>query len=157
MDAAMSDNTTQGRHFTTIFTVNIELVQLSPDVLILCTVLKQLVLDGSHQARTREVGMDDEIRGIHLERLAVGFVVDVLVSATKCGGIACREEEVQILGGCRGEIDESKKTIWLMGALHATGSIHTLGPSFRSKDAVLLETAIWHRCRREDDRKRELF
>jgi len=67
------------------------------------------MLDDSHQIRTRDVGVDDEIRGIHFECLAVGLVVDVLVSATKCGRIACRKEEVQVLGRCGSEIDESKK------------------------------------------------
>jgi len=35
------------------------------------------------------------------------------------------------------------------------GAIHTSVSSFRNKDTVLLETVIWHRCRMEDDRKKE--
>jgi hypothetical protein len=75
--------------------------------------LEQLVLDGSHQARTYEVELEGEVRGIHLDRLAIRFVVNVPVSATKGSGIARFEEEVQILGCCSGEIYESKKTISL--------------------------------------------
>jgi len=43
------------------FTINAELVQLCPDVLVLRSTLEQLVLDGCHQARTRKVKLDDEI------------------------------------------------------------------------------------------------
>lgn len=42
-------------------TIDVELVQLSPDVLILRLTLEQLVFDGSHQARAREVELDGEI------------------------------------------------------------------------------------------------
>jgi hypothetical protein len=73
--------------------------------------LEQLVLDGSHQSRTYEVELEGEIRGIHLDCLAIRFIVNVLASATKGSGIARFEEEVQILGCCSGKIDESRKTI----------------------------------------------
>jgi len=76
--------------------------------------LEQLVFDGPHQARTYEVELEGEIRSIHLGRLAVRFVINVLVSTAKGSGIARFEEGVQILGCCRGEIDESRKTISLM-------------------------------------------
>jgi hypothetical protein len=130
------------RRWGIIFTIDVEFVQLSPDVLILHPALKQPIFDGSHQARTSEVELDDEIRGIHFERLAVRFVVDVLVSATKGSGVACRQEEVQILRRCRGEIDEPKKTMSLTTPLRATGTTRTPGSSFHSKDTALLETVI---------------
>ena len=104
-----------GERFMKIFTINIELVQLSPDVPTIHLVQQQ-VLDAFHQARTCEVGMDDEIRGIHVERLAVSFVIDVLVPTTKSSRIACRLEEVQFLGCCGGEVNEPKKTMSLTGA-----------------------------------------
>jgi len=53
--------------------------------------------------------MDNKIGGIHFERLAVRLVVDVLVSAIKGSRFTGRQEGVQVLGRCGGEIDESKK------------------------------------------------
>ena len=50
-----------------------------------------------------------------------------------------------------------RKKHYLRGALRRMGATHTLDPSFHSKDVVLQETAILHRCREESDRKRELF
>jgi len=114
-------------NITTRVTVNVELVQLSPDVHIIRLTLKQLVLDGSHQTGTREVELDGEIRSIHFDRLAVGFVVYVLVSATKGGGIARCDEEVQILGRRRGEIDEPTKPVSLMTGPYARQEHTNLG------------------------------
>ena len=59
--------------------------------------------------------MDVEIRGIHLEGLAVGFVVDILVTRTKRGGFACSKEGVEFLRFCRGEIDKSGEMMLLVG------------------------------------------
>ena len=42
-------------------TVNVEFVQLSPDILILDSTLEQLALNGSHQARACEVELDGEV------------------------------------------------------------------------------------------------
>ena len=48
-------------------TVNVEVVQLGPDVLILCHAMpEQLFLDGLHYSRGREVELDGEIQSIHL-------------------------------------------------------------------------------------------
>ena len=69
-------------------TINVKFVQFGPDVLIFHPTLEQLVLNCPHQARTRKVELDDEIGSIHLDGLAVRFVMDVLIPATECGGIA---------------------------------------------------------------------
>ena len=53
--------------------------------------------------------MNNEIRGIHFEHLAVGLFVNDLVAAIKGSRITGRQEEVQVLGCCGGEIDKSKK------------------------------------------------
>ena len=71
---------------------------------------KQLAFDGLYQAGTYEVKLDGEVRSIHFDRLAIRFIVHVFVSATEGGGVASCEEEVQILGRRRGELDESGET-----------------------------------------------
>ena len=85
--------TTPGCIITRI-TVDVELIHLGPDVLVLRLTLNQLVLDSSHQTRTVEVELDGEVRSIHLDCLAVRFVMDVFVPATERGGITRCGEEV---------------------------------------------------------------
>ena len=70
---------------------------------------EQLVFDSLHYPGTYEVELDGEIRSIHFNGLAVRFVVDILVPATKGGGGACCGEKVQILGRRRHEIYESAR------------------------------------------------
>jgi len=86
MGATRSDKAMLG--YTRTKVTNVKFVQLGPDVLIFHPTLEQLVLDRPHQARTRKVELDDEIGSIHLDGLAVRFVMDVLIPATECGGIA---------------------------------------------------------------------
>jgi hypothetical protein len=75
-------------------TVNVELVQLSLNAQAIRLVSKQLVFDGSNQVGASEVEANGEIGCIHFEGLAVRFIVDVLVPATKCGWISRGGEEV---------------------------------------------------------------
>jgi len=156
----LSGRTQQGqtrRHWgsaRTKVTINVELVQLSPDALILRPTLEQLVLDGSHQAGTDEVELDDEIRSIHFDRLAVRFVVNVLFSAAKGGGLARCGEVVEIFGSHRGEIDESKKPLSPKMALAYDGNIHTSNFSCHSKDRILPGTEIWPHYTEGDDQRR---
>lgn len=86
-------------------------------MLILRLGLEQLVLNDSHQTGTCEVELEGEIRSVHFNSLAVRFVVDVLISATKGSGIARCDEEVEILGCRRGEIDESRTAMSFMEGL----------------------------------------
>ena len=76
--------------------------------------MEQLIFNGPHQPSPCEIELGIEIRGIHLEGLAVGFIVDILVSAAKRGGFACGEEEVEFLWCCRGKIDKSRKRMLLV-------------------------------------------
>ena len=146
-----------GGRLRAIFTADVEPNRLSPDALIIRLALEQLVFDGSHQVRIYDVGADDEIRGIHFEHLTLRFSMDILFSVTGSSETARREEVVQIIGRYGGEIDESGKRyhLWKPSLLMA-GAIHTSVSSCRNKDTVLLGTVIWHRCRMEDDRKKEL-
>jgi hypothetical protein len=109
MNATKSENDSSREVLRAKITVDIELIQFSLDVHVLRLALKQLILDGSNQARTSDVELGGEIRGIHFYCLAVRFVVDVLTPAAKSGGIACSSEEVQSLRGRRGEIYESTR------------------------------------------------
>ena len=95
-------------------TVNIELAQLGLDTHVLTLALEELVLDGSDQARACEVELEGEIGGVHLDSLAVRFVVDVFLPATESGGLASRSEEVEILRSRGGEIYESTKRKLMM-------------------------------------------
>ena len=75
-------------------TVNIERVQLSSDAHLFHLTLEQLVLNCPNQTRSYEVELHGEVRSIHFECLAIRFVVYILISATKHGGIARCGEEV---------------------------------------------------------------
>ena len=116
-----------GGHVKAIFTVDVETNRLCPDTPIVLLALEQLILDGSHQVGTYDVEADDEIRSIHFEHLTVKFSMQVLVSVIRGGDTACSEEVVQILGCYRGEIDESRKTISLMGVPAYDGNHTHLG------------------------------
>jgi len=104
--------------------------------------LKQLVLYGPYQARTCEVELDGKIRSIHFEGFAVRFVVDVLASTTERRGIARCDEEFQIFGRRRGEIDEPVEQRSTTEALTFDQNVHTSGSSCHSKGRGLLETEI---------------
>ena len=117
---------------------------------------EQLVLDSPHNARTREVELDGKIRSIHFDRLAVGFIVDVLFAATEGGRGARSGQEVQIFGRRGRKIDEPTKPTSPTEAIAQEGSIHTLHSSPRSKDGILPGAAIRPRCTEEGDRRREL-
>jgi len=62
--------------------------------------------------------------------------VDVLVSAAKGSGIARRDEEVQIFGRCRREIDESTKLMLLTEADAYDRKAQTSNSSCHGKDRV---------------------
>jgi len=105
-----------GGHVRAIFTVDVETNRLCPDTLIVLLALEQLVFDGSHQVGTHDVEADNEIRSTHFAHLTGRFFMDIVVSMARSSETARREEMVQILGRCRGEIDEPKKAVSFMRA-----------------------------------------
>ena len=68
--------------------------QLGPDVLVFHLALEKLNFENSHQARTGEAELDGEVQNIHLDCLAVGSVMDILVSVPERDGIRRCGEEV---------------------------------------------------------------
>ena len=126
---------------TTGITINVEFVQLSPDVHLFRITKEQLVLKGFQYAGTHEIELDGEVRSTHFDRLPVRFVMDLLASATEGDGIACCGKQFQMFG-CRGrKVDEPMRQMLQMEALAQDGNVlRTLGFPYRSKDRVLEET-----------------
>jgi len=131
------------------FTINVELVQFSPDVHLLLPALEQLVLEAFHYPRTRKVELGGKIRNVHVDSLAIGFVVDVLISATKGSGIACCGEEDQIFGRRRRKIDEAVEQISLTEGAVYDRNVHTSSSSCRSRDRAPPEVGRRFRCKGE--------
>ena len=102
-------------------TIDVQLVDFSLDRLRLLRLSRdKLAFDGLDQARADRVEFDGKVRSVHLPGFAVCFVVYVLFSATESGGLAGRDELIQLLRGCRREVNkpwESKFIVWSQGAL----------------------------------------
>ena len=75
----------------------------------------ELGFDGLDQARADGVEWGRKVLSVHLPGFTVRLVVHVLVSLTKCSGLARRDELIQLFRGWSCEVDKpwkSKITVW---------------------------------------------
>jgi len=88
-------------------TVDVQLVHFGLDRhFLLLLSWDELTFDGPDQARVDGIEFDAKVGGVHLPGFAVRLVVYVLFSMTKCGGLACRGELIQLFRGCVCKIGE---------------------------------------------------
>jgi len=85
-------------------TIDIKLVKLQTHSLLLDTTAQQQITDDFGYSRIGWGELGCKAVGIHLSSFAVRFVKDILLIATKGGGIACSGEIIELLIGCLSEV-----------------------------------------------------
>ena len=87
-------------------TINVQLVYLGVDGHFLHLAPEQLFLDDLDEPRTDGIKLGGEVRGVHLDRLTIGFIVNVLLTTTERSEIARGRELVDLLQSCGRKVDE---------------------------------------------------
>ena len=87
-------------------TINIQFVYLGFDRHFFLLALEQLLLDDLDETHTGGIELYGEVRGVHLDRLAIRFIVNIFLAPTEGSGIGCSGESVDFLRGRGSKVDE---------------------------------------------------